>query len=51
MYLVPVVFYVSPVMTMVAGWAVLIWPVVEFGFLRGTRGPNRYGPDPVASEV
>lgn len=50
MYLVPVVFYVSPVMTMVAGWAVLIWPVVEFGFLRGTRGSNKYGPDPLASD-
>jgi uncharacterized membrane protein YhaH (DUF805 family) len=24
----------------------LIWAIVELGFLRGTVGPNRYGPDP-----
>jgi uncharacterized membrane protein YhaH (DUF805 family) len=24
----------------------LIWAIVELGFLRGTIGPNRYGPDP-----
>ncbi len=26
-----------------------IWYLIEFGFLRGTEGPNRYGPDPLAS--
>ena len=26
-----------------------LWGLVEFGFLRGTRGPNRFGPDPVPS--
>jgi len=26
------------------GW---IWTVVENGFLPGTPGPNRYGPDPI----
>jgi uncharacterized membrane protein YhaH (DUF805 family) len=25
-----------------------IWFFVEFGCMRGTIGPNRYGPDPVA---
>jgi uncharacterized membrane protein YhaH (DUF805 family) len=25
--------------------------LVELGFLRGTRGPNRFGPDPLAREV
>ena len=25
-----------------------IWPAVEFGFMRGSIGPNRYGPDPLA---
>jgi uncharacterized membrane protein YhaH (DUF805 family) len=25
-----------------------IWLLVELGFLRGTRGPNRFGPDPLA---
>ena len=24
-----------------------VWFLVELGFLRGTAGPNRYGPDPV----
>ena len=24
-----------------------IWGLVEFGFLRGTVGPNQYGPDPL----
>ena len=24
-----------------------IWLLVELGFLRGTTGPNRYGPDPL----
>lgn len=24
-----------------------IWLIVETGFLRGTQGPNRYGPDPL----
>ena len=28
----------------------LIWYVVELGFLRGTPGPNRYGPDPLGAE-
>ncbi len=27
---------------------VSIWLVVELGFLRGTVGPNRFGPDPRA---
>ncbi len=40
-----------------AGWWVLIalvpvvgglWYLIECGFLRGTVGPNAYGPDPVA---
>ena len=41
-----------------SGWWILIvfvpvigaiWYFVECGFLRGTRGPNPYGPDPLAS--
>jgi uncharacterized membrane protein YhaH (DUF805 family) len=27
---------------------VAIWFLIELGFLRGTPGPNRYGPDPLA---
>jgi uncharacterized membrane protein YhaH (DUF805 family) len=32
--------------------AVLInlWALIELGFLRGTRGPNRYGEDPSGAE-
>lgn len=38
-----------------SGWFLLIallpqlgtiWVLIELGFLRGTRGPNRFGPDP-----
>jgi uncharacterized membrane protein YhaH (DUF805 family) len=25
-----------------------IWMLIELGFLRGTDGPNRFGPDPIA---
>lgn len=32
---------------MLAGFAISIWGLVEMGFLRGTVGPNRYGPDPL----
>jgi uncharacterized membrane protein YhaH (DUF805 family) len=41
-----------------SGWWVLIifvpvigglWYLIEAGFLRGTVGPNQYGPDPLAS--
>ena len=30
-----------------AGTAIWLWAVVELGFLPGTAGPNRFGPDPV----
>ena len=30
-----------------AGLAIWIWGLVEFGFLRGTVGPNPYGPGPL----
>ena len=56
------VFYVLPGLlntigeSLAAGWifslgsiAVSIWALVELGFLRGTAGPNRYGPDPLTS--
>ena len=28
----------------VIGW---IWALIELGFLKGTDGPNRFGPDPL----
>lgn len=24
-----------------------LWALVELGFIRGTKGPNRFGPDPI----
>jgi uncharacterized membrane protein YhaH (DUF805 family) len=32
-------------------FAISIWALVELGFLRGTSGPNRFGPDPLQREV
>jgi uncharacterized membrane protein YhaH (DUF805 family) len=26
----------------------VIWFLIELGFLRGTEGPNRFGPDPIS---
>jgi uncharacterized membrane protein YhaH (DUF805 family) len=31
----------------IVGSAISIWALVEIGFLRGTPGPNRFGPDPL----
>jgi uncharacterized membrane protein YhaH (DUF805 family) len=30
-----------------AACAILVWAIVELGVLRGTSGPNQYGPDPL----
>lgn len=30
-----------------ASYAISVWALIELGFLRGTAGPNRYGPDPL----
>jgi uncharacterized membrane protein YhaH (DUF805 family) len=30
-----------------AACALLVWAIVELGVLRGTVGPNQYGPDPL----
>jgi uncharacterized membrane protein YhaH (DUF805 family) len=32
---------------LVAGFAITIWAFIELGCLRGTVGPNQYGPDPL----
>ena len=31
-----------------AGFAITVWAFVELGCLRGTVGPNQFGPDPLA---
>jgi uncharacterized membrane protein YhaH (DUF805 family) len=33
----------------IALWASIIWTIIALGFIRGTNGPNRYGPDPSAA--
>jgi uncharacterized membrane protein YhaH (DUF805 family) len=38
--------YVSLLLALLIIW---IWQIVELGCLRGTIGPNAYGPDPLAS--
>lgn len=35
------------IVLMIAAFAISIWGLVEIGFLRGTVGPNQYGPDPL----
>ena len=32
----------------IAGFGLSLWAFVELGCLRGTIGPNQYGPDPLA---
>lgn len=34
---------------MFVSFAISIWGFVELGCLRGSQGPNKYGPDPLAS--
>jgi uncharacterized membrane protein YhaH (DUF805 family) len=34
-----------------ASFAISIWALVELGFLRGTVGPNQYGPDPLEAKA
>jgi uncharacterized membrane protein YhaH (DUF805 family) len=33
-------------LVVLADVVLVLWAFVEIGLLRGTRGPNRYGPDP-----
>jgi uncharacterized membrane protein YhaH (DUF805 family) len=35
----------------VVAFVLSVWSVVETFFLRGTRGPNRFGPDPLAAAI
>jgi len=32
-----------------AAFVVSVWLFVQIGFLRGTQGPNRFGPDPLGA--
>lgn len=31
----------------VASFLITLWVLVDLGFLKGTTGPNRFGPDPL----
>jgi uncharacterized membrane protein YhaH (DUF805 family) len=35
----------------IISFAISVWAFVELGCLRGTPGPNRYGPDPLSKPV
>ena len=35
----------------IASFGLSIWALIELGFLRGTIGPNDYGPDPLAGDL
>ena len=30
----------------ILGGVLWVWALIELGFMPGTKGPNRYGPDP-----
>ena len=36
-----------PLVLDLASFVVSMWMIVELGFLRGTSGPNQFGPDPL----
>lgn len=38
----------AEIVLLIASMAISLWALVELGFLRGTPGPNDYGPDPLA---
>jgi uncharacterized membrane protein YhaH (DUF805 family) len=33
----------------IISFGITVWAFIELGCLRGTRGPNRYGPDPLSA--
>jgi uncharacterized membrane protein YhaH (DUF805 family) len=37
------------VSAVLAVFCLMIWMFIEIGFLRGTQGPNRFGPDPLGA--
>ena len=58
-YLVPAILQgvgqqtgdVAGLILLVAGVAISIWAFIELGCLRGTVGPNQYGPDPLGAAL
>lgn len=45
----PMKFSVAEMIVMGLCLGLLIWVIVDNGFLKGTAGPNRHGPDPRAA--
>ena len=43
------IWYVLAGAAGLAAVIISVWLFVEIGFLRGTQGPNRFGPDPLGS--
>ena len=39
----------SPAAASLAALAISLWLFVQIGFLKGTQGPNRFGPDPLGA--
>jgi uncharacterized membrane protein YhaH (DUF805 family) len=48
-YLVPALLSGHGAILSLIGFGLTIWGIVELGFLRGTMGPNRFGPDPLGA--
>jgi uncharacterized membrane protein YhaH (DUF805 family) len=44
---VPTAIFLGFACALIAG-IISLWMLIELGFLRGTIGPNRYGPDPLS---
>jgi uncharacterized membrane protein YhaH (DUF805 family) len=40
---------ITGVILLALAFAVMVWAFVELGCLRGTLGPNRFGPDPLVA--
>ena len=42
-------WYALAAAAILAAFAISVWLFVEIGFLKGTEGPNRFGPDPLGA--
>ena len=44
-------YFVIGIAILLAAMAIGIWLTIELGFLKGTQGPNRFAPDPLAPKT
>ncbi len=42
---------ISFIISKILSWIVSCWMLIELGFFAGTKGPNKYGPDPKEKSV